>query len=103
MQPLCVWVNIMVPKDTFCLCIVEELAGRGSVALTVGIGERRQVTSARCHALCSKVKFNLKGLSPPIFLQILSFVTKTSCFCKFEKYPTRESGVSSTQYALLLL
>ena len=59
-------------------------------------------TLYRAHytALCSKVKLNLKGLSPSIVFQILSFVTKTSCSWKFGRFPTRKSGVSGTQKAL---
>ena len=47
MPPLGVRVNKLIPKDTFCLCRVGELIAGKSVALTVGIGERREVTSAR--------------------------------------------------------
>ena len=32
-----------------------------------------------------------------------TFVTKTNGFCKFDKQPMRENGVSSTKYALLLI
>ena len=53
--------------------------------------------------LCWMAGFSSKCLPPIILLNILSFVTRTSCFCKFDKYLMREIGVSRPQYALLFL
>ena len=57
-------------------------------------------TNSRHYA---EMQDQLKMSPPPVLLNIISFVTRTSYLCKLEKKVMREIGVSRPQNALFFL